>query len=47
MGCDLLAFENIGNNGNWRVLIMINEIGGKRQFYPWGMLRKEDKPRGI
>ena len=35
MGYDLLVFEDIENSGNWRALIMINEIGGKYQFCPW------------
>ena len=38
MGYDLLVFENIENSGNWRALIIINEIGGKGRFYPQKLL---------
>ena len=38
MGYGLLVCENIGNSGNWRALIMINEIGWKGQIFPWETL---------
>ena len=34
MGYDLLTFENIENNGNWRTLIMINGIRGEMTLLP-------------
>ena len=47
MGYDLLVFENVVNNGNWRVLIIINMIGGKGRFYPRKSLEGFNWPRGI
>ena len=38
MGYELLVFENIENSGNWRVLIMINEIG-EILIFPLGAFR--------
>ena len=47
MGYDLLVIGNIENSGNWRALIIINEIGGKGQFYPRKPLEGFIWPRGI
>ena len=47
MGYDLLVFGNIENSGNWRALIIINEIGEKGRFYPRKSLEGFNWPRGI